>query len=84
MVDALGNELVIGNTYGYSSRDGSNVTVTIGTLKSLGQKKASLTVIHSDEHMYGCKSRYSNPNKANTVSVSPIILFPVNLPTTAE
>lgn len=83
MVDALGNELVIGNTYGYSSRDGGYIVTCIGVLEGV-KKKATLRIISRKNFIYGDEVDRSYWNNSSAVAVTPIILFPVNLPTTVE
>lgn len=83
MVDALGNELVIGNTYGYSSRDAGYIVTCIGVLEGV-KKKATLRIISRKNFLYGDEVDRSYWNNASAVAVTPIILFPVNLPTTVE
>ena len=76
MTDALGNELVLGAKYGYSSRDGSWVNTGIGTLESIGATRATLRITEHRTFMYGKLS--DKPwNSKPAISVQPCILFPL-------
>lgn len=76
MTDALGNELVLGNKYGYSSRDGSWVNTGIGILEAIGSSRATLRITEHRTFMYGkqCDRAW---NQKPAISVQPCILFPV-------
>ena len=76
--DALGNEIVLGQKYGYSSKDGSWGRTTIGTAKKISASgQVALEVIEVKQFMYGFESDYRKDDHAKTVSVRPYMLFPV-------
>ena len=76
MTDALGNPLVLGNTYGYAARDGGLVNVGIGVLEKINATKATLRLTDKKCFVYG-KMTDEPFNTGNTVSVQGVVLFPV-------
>lgn len=44
MTDALGNEIVIGEVYGYSNRSNGLLTVIIGKIKKINEKNGNVTI----------------------------------------
>lgn len=76
MTDALGNELILGNKYGYASRDGSWVNTAAGILESIGSSKATIAITERHTFLYGKKS--DKPwTTGRTVSVQGHMLFPL-------
>ena len=79
--DALGNEIVIGATYGYSSSSGGYARVVTGKALKTTDKKVTLHELQSQRFLYGepCEE-YGE--RAEKVSVLSRILFPVvrNIP----
>lgn len=73
MNDALGNEIVIGQKYGYSAKD----TVFIGTVTHLTKTRVTLQTIHRRYFVYGKETHYSFDNPAPTTSVPSFHLFPI-------
>ena len=76
MKDALGNYLVIGQTYGYSRSDNGITTVKIGKLVKINEKMVSLEVEESK------RARYTNDLEkrdctSKIISVKANGLFPV-------
>lgn len=76
MTDALGNELVLGAKYGYSSRDGGWVNTGVGTLESIGEKRVTLHMTEQRSFLYGeiCDRSWSTKP---IVTVQSCILFPL-------
>ena len=76
MKDALGNDLVLGNKYGYASRDGSWVNTAAGILEKIGESKATLHVVERHTFLYAKES--DEPwMSGRTVSVQGCMLFPL-------
>jgi hypothetical protein len=76
MKDALGRDLVVGQTYGYSRSDNGITTVKIGKLVKINEKMVSLEVQESKRAVYTNdleKRRYTN----KIISVKANGLFPV-------
>lgn len=76
MKDALGNDIVLGNKYGYTSSAGSTITVVVGVAEKTTEAKVTLHVESRRNYLYGepC-ALWSSP--ARTSSVHPCHLFPV-------
>jgi len=53
MIDALGNEVIVGNWYGYSKQDSSLVTVVLAKVKYIKDGKARLTNVIEKRSIYG-------------------------------
>lgn len=82
--DALGNPIVMGNTYGYSLDNDGYTKVSIGVAKKFTPtSKVSLVVhtIRDTEYHYGTTLQEGLNKK---VAVKPIKLFPVYLPKKEE
>jgi len=73
MNDALGNELVIGGTYGYSTKD----SVVIGVLKSIGQDKVTLDVSKRRDFIYAEETTKHWRGVSGKASIRSFHLFPV-------
>ena len=76
MKDALWNNIVLGNKYGYTSSSGSIVTIVVGLAEKMTETKVTIHVQSRRTFLYGepCES-WSSP--ARTSSVHPCHLFPV-------
>jgi len=74
MIDALGNEVVVGNWYGYSKQDSSLVTVVFAKVKYIKDGKARLTEVIEKRSIYGDQYE-STPGKERTMTGT--TLFPV-------
>ena len=75
MNDALGNPVVLGNVYGYSSQDGNRTTVVVGAIASMTEKKVRIQPIRVQTYSYGELNHRTNELTAR--SINPIHLFPV-------
>jgi hypothetical protein len=78
LVDALGNPIVIGGVYGYStSKSGWSRTV-VGTATNITPSgRVSLDVLRAETFLYGNKSNH-NPGGERS-SIRSYMLFPVQL-----
>lgn len=77
IADALGDEIVMGNTYGYATVSSGRTRVVTGTAVSLTKTgRVSLTVTGLKVYLYGKPSR-AYGDTAEKVSVNSCILFPV-------
>jgi len=73
MKDALGNEVIIGNKYGYSTND----TVFVGRAMKFTTSRVTLETIFRKHYLYGKEIDRTYGRIADTVSVSSYLLFPV-------
>jgi hypothetical protein len=78
MKDALGNELVIGRTYGYSRSDNGVTTVKIGKLVKINERMVSLGVSEAKTAIYSDELTADRFSTKKTVSVKANGLFPIN------
>lgn len=83
VTDALGKEIIIGMTYGYSNSNNGLTRVVVGEAVNVTEKgNVSLKVIISKSSFYGNSLKEDEPgawgNQKNKVSVRSCILFPVN------
>lgn len=76
MNDALGNPIIVGNKYGYTSKKGSWITVVVGRITSVTDGKVRMQPSSVQTHLYGKPSTY-NPQGMNARSINPFSLFPV-------
>lgn len=76
MNDAIGNPIVIGNTYGYSTNSNGFTKVTIGVATKINGNKVSIKPTLVKERLYDGKPKVLD--KTNTVSVQGMILFPIH------
>lgn len=75
MLDAMGQELVLGATYGYSSTKSGFATTVVGTLKKIGDKKVTLDIIERRHFLYGKQIERGWMENAPTTSCHGCILF---------
>ena len=80
VTDALGNEIVVGNYYGYSTaRNGIN-TIHFGKAVRITSKgMVSLDVEFTKHGAYNSAEFRETPEKL--VSVKPILIFPIDINT---
>lgn len=83
VTDALGNELILGNLYGYSSRTNGIAKVILGICTKINPPKrinspssATLTVIERGSSIY-TTSITREEGGAKTISPAPNTLFPL-------
>ena len=79
ILDALGNEIVIGNWYGYSRNEGGFSHATLGKAKSVSEKtkKVRLEKCIVKRYLYGQPSLHRLNSNASEVSMSSTMIFPV-------
>lgn len=77
MKDALGRDLVIGRTYGYSRSDNGVTTVKIGKLVKINERLVSLEVSDAKTAVYSNELKNARFTKNATVSIKASGLFPV-------
>jgi len=75
-VDALGNEIVVGQTYGYSSPSSGRHRVVVGKVLGCSETKVRLEVLNVKEFMYGESMKPYAPH-APALSIAGYLLFPV-------
>lgn len=80
VTDALGNEIIVGNYYGYSiARNGIN-TIHFGKATRITPKGlVSLDVEYTKHGAYNSAEFRTPPEKL--VSVKPILIFPIDINT---
>ena len=77
MKDALGNEIIIGATYGYSQTSNGHVHIVKGTFEKFGESKVTLGNIQERSGLYGEIERpFSQETRRR--SVYGVLLFPVS------
>ena len=76
MKDALGNDLIIGQTYGYSRSENGLTTVKVGKLIRITEKQVTLEVELSKQ-AYWSNDVEDKPKHNKSVSVKANGLFPV-------
>lgn len=77
--DALGNDLVINNWYGYS-RNGNGITkIVVGKIKSIKPDAKKVYLHNAIEKRYMDKTGASNfEDKGGGVAISSVSLFPIS------
>lgn len=76
MKDALGNEIKIGDTYGYSYQSSGIITVGVGVATKLTESRVTLDIEYKTRG-YSTSEPTIDESKCKT-SVSGRILFPIN------
>lgn len=77
MKDALGNEIIIGATYGYSQTSNGHVHIVKGTAEKFTESKVTLSNIQERSGIWGKIERpFSKETRKR--SVHSVILFPVS------
>jgi hypothetical protein len=81
MKDALLQDIVIGQLYGYSAPAGSWITVATGeAVKETPGGKCTLKIRGRRDYLYGELADRTWAGKAPVVHIHPCHLFPVTLP----
>ena len=75
--DALGNPIIIGNTYGYSQNQNGVTYVRIGKAIKETNQKITLKVEESKTGIYNNELK-NNPLQKDHISVKSNMLFPIN------
>lgn len=76
--DALGNPIIIGNIYGYTSNNNGFTHIVVGIAKNVN-KKVSLEVINFKVALYNNEPEDETNRHTKTITTRAINLFPVNL-----
>jgi hypothetical protein len=76
MKDALGRDLIIGQTYGYSRSENGVTTVKVGKLVKINKQMVTLEVAESKWAVYTNELTNRKPGRA--ISVKANGLFPVD------
>ena len=79
MKDALDNEIIIGNKYGFTRNKGGKFFVIIGTALKLNEitGRVSLSIIERKVSIYSSDLKII-PHKNEKTSAMSFILFPIN------
>ncbi len=84
IIDALGNEIIVGNWYGYSRSDGGHSHTILGKVSKVtegdGQYtpgKARLVDCRAKRYLYGQPTDYRKDEKPADVSMAGAMIFPV-------
>lgn len=75
--DALGNPIVIGNTYGYSQQSSGSVAIVKGTVEKVKDLKVTLGNVYERSGLWGkVKNEFSQEDRRR--SVNACHLFPIH------
>ncbi len=79
VTDALGNEVIVGNWYGYSRNDGGFSHVTLGVVTSVKEEtgKVRMCQCKVTRWLYGKPSNYRADDVPADVSIIGNMVFPV-------
>jgi len=79
--DAIGNNIIIGEYYGYTTSSSGNQNTTIGKAASYTEKtkRVTLQVVHRFSYLYGELSDYGYHN-SEKVTVRSLNLFHISTP----
>ncbi len=77
MKDALGNDIIIGATYGYSQSKNGHVHIVTGTVDKFSENKVTLGNVHERRGLYG-EIKHPFTPETRKRSVYAVILFPVH------
>lgn len=77
MKDALEQDIVFGQKYGFSTSKSGIESVVVGIALRETKSKVRLDVISWTEYMHGCKTKYDSFLPSQTISVQSYHLFPV-------
>ena len=75
--DALGNEIIVGNKYGYSRNQNGFTYVRIGDIVKINDKSVRMKVESSKRQLYDGILENDNRQKAQFINIKSIMLFPV-------
>lgn len=78
MKDALGNKIIIGGCYGYSTCNNGITRTVIGLVVNETSKRVTLKVVFAYESLYG-NFEMEHCKIHNNVSIYGFRLFPVNI-----
>lgn len=78
VTDALGNPIVIGSRYGYSTRSSGWTTVTIGKAEKVKTGKVRLIDCEVKRYLYNEPTNHREGEVPKYVDTSSNIVFPVN------
>lgn len=75
-IDALGNEIIIGQKYGYSQQSNGSVTIVTGFAEKVNELKATLSGVNERRGMLGSiENKFHEQDRKR--SVNACHLFPV-------
>ena len=77
MTDALGQPIVFGTKYGYSTSSSGRSDVVVGVASHETKTKVTIDVISRTEYMYGKLYKTNDFLPSQSVSVRSYHLFPV-------
>lgn len=77
-VDALGNSIIVGGLYGYSSCKSGYATTVIGRVTKIGAQRVSLNVFRRRDFLYGEPIDRSWAGIAPLTFANSCILFPLS------
>jgi len=76
MRDALGNNLIIGQTYGYSQTSNGHVHIVTGVVEKVNGTRATLSHIKERRGLYG-EINHMFTEETRKRSVNAVMLFPI-------
>ena len=74
-LDALGQPIIEGNLYGYSTQDGGWIKTTVGRAVRETTKGVTLQVVSRRRHLYGNETTVSATS--DSVNATSALMFPV-------
>lgn len=80
MKDALGQEIVLRRTYGYSNRSNGIITVVIGEATKITENGVTLYIIYRGKAVYNNQIKEDTYRDRNWVNVISNTLFPISDP----
>lgn len=75
--DALGNDIILNQMYGYSSTSNGSIHAVIGIADTFGRGKVTLKEVQERTGVYGELGNFHKQDRKRSVYAA--ILFPVNL-----
>lgn len=77
LLDALGNEVIVGNRYGFTTSKNGVTRVVVGTAVNKTKTRVTLTVETVVRHLYGGNAQ-NEQYATETVSALACKMFPVS------
>lgn len=78
MQDALGNNVIIGNEYGYSQTSNGSVWIVKGTVEKIEKGRATIANVQERKGIYGNIQNMFRPENRKR-SVNTVMLFPIHV-----
>jgi hypothetical protein len=80
MKDALSNEIILGEHYGYSKNSNGVTQIKVGKAKKFNKKTVTLEVVYEKTALYSEDPKEPTfPRERDTISVKGNLIFPVDI-----